>query len=174
MKSQLGAAMVRKDEPQLLTRSHDEISNRLSQLYDVIAGRAFDIFESRGRSPGHDQEDWFHAESELLYPVPVNVNELNGEYIVRCEVPGFHSQDLEGIVEPFSMAISSKREATKYEENGEMICSEPPARRIFQILDLGSIVDPSKVSAAFKDGVLFVDLPKVHKAKEVHLEPVAA
>src|ERR1700745_3790853 len=122
MKSQLAAVMERTDEPQLLTRRHEEISSWLSELYDVTARRAFDIFESRGRSPGHDQEDWFRAESELLHPVPLNVTESNGEYIVRCEVPGSHSQDVEVIVEPFRMAISSKREARKDEENGEMIC----------------------------------------------------
>jgi HSP20 family protein len=174
MKSQLAAVMERKDEPQLVTRSHEEISNRLSELYNAIARRAFDIFESRGSSPGRDQEDWFRAESELLHPVPLNLTESNGKYIVRCEVPSFDSKDLEVIIEPLRMAISSKREATKDEENGEMICSESRVGRIFQILDLPSIVDPSKVSAALKDGVLIVDLPKVHKAEEVHLEPVAA
>jgi hypothetical protein len=59
MKSQLAAVMERKDEPQLVTRSHEEISNRLSGLHGVIARRAFDIFKSRGTSLGHDQEDWF-------------------------------------------------------------------------------------------------------------------
>lgn len=170
MKSQLAAVMERKDEPQLVTLSHEEIANRLSELYDVIARRAFDIFESRGRSPGHDQEDWFRAESELLHPVPLNVTQSNDEYIVRCEVPGFDSKDLEVIVEPLRVAISGKREATKDEENGEMICSESRAGRIFQILDLPSIVDPSKVSAALKDGVLIIDLSKAEKAEEVHLD----
>jgi HSP20 family protein len=174
MKSQLAAVMERKDEPQLVTRSHEEISNRLSELYNVIARRAFDIFESRGRSPGHDQEDWFRAESELLHPVPLNLTESNGAYIVRGEVPGNDSQDLEVIVEPLRIAISSKREATQDEEKGEMICSESRADRTFQILDLPSIVDPSKVTAVLKDEVLIVDLPKVHKVEEVHLEPVAA
>ena len=174
MKSQLAAVMERKDEPQLVTRSHEEISNRLSELYDVIARRAFDIFESRGRSPGHDQEDWFRAESELRHPVPLNVTESNGEYVVRCEVPGVDSKDLEVIVEPLRMAILSKREATKGEENGEKIWSESRAGRIFQILDLPSIVDPSSASAALKDGVLIAHLPKVDKTEEVHLEPVAA
>lgn len=174
MKSQSEAVMERKNEPQLVTRSHEEISNRLSGLRDIIARRAFDIFESRGRSPGHDQEDWFHAESELLCPVPVNVNESNGEYIVRCEVPGFDSQDLEVIVEPLRIAISGKREATKHEKSGEMICSESRAGRIFQVLDLPSTVNPSKVRAALKDGVLTIDLPKAQKAEQVHLDRVAA
>jgi HSP20 family molecular chaperone IbpA len=174
MKSQLAAVKERKDEPQLLTGSHEEISNRLSELYDVIARRAFDIFESRYRSPGHDQEDWFRAESELLQRVSLDVFDSNGKYTVRCEVPGFDSKEIEVIVEPLRMAISSKPKGTKDEENGQIICSESRARRIFKILDLPSIVDPSKVSAALKDGVLIVDLPKPQNAEKLHVEPVAA
>jgi HSP20 family protein len=173
MKSQLAAVMERKAEPQIVTRSH-EIYNSLAELYDVIARRAFNIFESRGRSPGHDQEDWFRAESELLRRVPLNVTQSNGQYIVRCEVPSFDGKDLEVIVEPLRMAISSKRKAKTDGENGEMMCSESREDRIFQILNLPSIVDPSKVSAALNDGVLIVSLPEVHKAAEVHLEPVPA
>ena len=175
MKSQLAAVMERKDEPQLLTRRHEEISSWLSELYDVTARRAFDIFESRGRSLGHDQEDWFRAESELLHPVPLSLTESNGEYIVRCEVPGFDSQDLEVIVEPLRMAISGKLEATKDEKPGEMIRSESRAGRIFRVLDLPSVVDTSKVTTTLKDGVLIVDLPKAQNAEErVHREPIAA
>jgi hypothetical protein len=30
-----------------------------------IAGRAYEIFERRGRAPGHDVDDWLKAESEI-------------------------------------------------------------------------------------------------------------
>lgn len=174
MKSQLAAVMERTDEPQLVTRSHEEISNRLSELYDVIARKAFEIFESRGRSPGHDQEDWFRAESALLQPLPLNMTESNGEYIVRCEVPGFDRQDLQVIVEPLLLAISGKRETREDEENGSTICPESRGDRIFRIVELPSAVDSSKVTITLKDGVLIVDLPKVHNAEEARLEPIAA
>ena len=174
MKSQLAGVMERKDEPQLLTRNDEEISKRLSELNDVIAQRAFDIFKNRGREPGHDQEDWLRAESELLHPVSLNVTESNDKYIIRCEVPGFDSHDIEVIVEPLRMAISSKLEATTDEENGEGIRSQSRAGRIFQILDLPAVVNPSKVSAALNDGVLIIDLPRAEQRERVHREPIAA
>jgi hypothetical protein len=31
-----------------------------------ISDRAFEIFEKRGSQHGHDQQDWFHAERQLL------------------------------------------------------------------------------------------------------------
>lgn len=32
---------------------------------NVIARRAYELYEARGGEPGHDWEDWFQAESEL-------------------------------------------------------------------------------------------------------------
>jgi hypothetical protein len=31
-----------------------------------IRQRAFEIFEKRGSKPGHDLQDWFHAERQVL------------------------------------------------------------------------------------------------------------
>jgi hypothetical protein len=32
---------------------------------ELVARRAYERFEARGREPGRDQEDWFNAEREL-------------------------------------------------------------------------------------------------------------
>jgi HSP20 family protein len=166
--------MERTKEPELVKHSSEEISNQFSQIYDVIARRAFDIFESRGRSPGHELEDWVRAESELLRPVPLNVAESDGEYIVRAEVPGFGDKDIEVIVEPLYLAISGKRETKKDEQKGKIIRCESRGDRIFRVLDLPPSVDPSKVSTTLRDGILMVDLPKAGNAKKVQVEPIAA
>ena len=33
---------------------------------DKISGRAYELYESRGREPGQDRQDWFGAEQEIL------------------------------------------------------------------------------------------------------------
>jgi len=118
MKTQSAAVMESTHEPEP-KHSSEEISNQFSQIHDALARRAFDIFESRGRSPGHELEDWSRAESELLHPVPVNVTESNGQYIVRAEVPGFGGKDLEVMVKPLSLRISGKRETRKTRRMGK-------------------------------------------------------
>ena len=35
--------------------------------------RAYQIFEGNGRRFGHDLDDWFKAEMDLLHPVHVNI-----------------------------------------------------------------------------------------------------
>ena len=174
MKTQLAAAMESTHEPEPVKLCSEQRSSQFTQIYDVIARRAFDSFESRGRSPGHELEDWSRAESELLHPVPLNVTESDVEYIVRAEVPGFGSKDIEVIVEPLYLAISGKRETKEDEENGKMIWSESRSERSFRVLDLPSVVDISKVSTTLKDGILILDLPKARNAEKVRVEPIAA
>ena len=174
MKSQLAAVMERTPEPELARRSSEKISNQFSQIYDVIARRAFAIFESRDRFAGHELEDWFRAESELLRPVPVNVSESDGEYIVRAEVPGFSGKDIEVIVEPLCLAISGKRETKENEQNGRLVGCESRAERIFRVVDLPPFVDTSKVSTTVRDGILIVDFPKARNAGIAPVEPIAS
>src|SRR5580700_8640402 len=105
MTTQSATVMQRMKGTELLTHSREEILDQLLQIYDGIARRAFEIFESRGGSPGHDLEDWFRAESELLHPVPLNLSESSGKFIVRAEVPGFGRNDIEINVEPCCLGI---------------------------------------------------------------------
>jgi HSP20 family molecular chaperone IbpA len=160
MTTQSAAVMQRMKGTELVKHCSEEIFNQFSQINDVIARRAFELFESHGGSPGHEMEDWSRAESELLHPVPLNVTESTGEYTVRAEVPGFGSKDIEISVEPRRLAISGKRETKEEVEKGKMIRSEWCADRIFRTIDLPSDVDASKVSTTLKDGILTVDLPK--------------
>lgn len=41
-----------------------EVSER-QPSYDEISRRAFEIWDSTGRAPGHDVENWLRAETEL-------------------------------------------------------------------------------------------------------------
>lgn len=174
MTTQSGTVMQRERETEIAGHSSEEIFNQFTQIYDAVARRAFEIFEGRGCSPGRELEDWLRAESELLHPVPLNVTESNGQYIVRAEVPGFGIKDIEVIVEPRYLAISGKRETKEQVQKEEMIRSEWCADRIFRTLDLPSEVDTSKVSTTLKDGMLTVALPVAQNAKKGRVERYAA
>jgi HSP20 family protein len=160
MKSKLAAVMERTPEPELAKRSSEKTSNQFSRISDGIARREFDMIENRGGSPGHELEDWFRAESELLRPVPVNVAESDGECIVGAKVRGFGNKDIDVIVEPAQLAISGKRETKENERNGKMIRGESRAERILRVVDLLPFADTSKISPILRDGILIVNLPE--------------
>jgi len=165
MSTQSAAVRQPTKETQPVKQSSKVIVNQCSQMADAIARRAFEIFESRGGSPGHDMEDWFRAESELLDPVPLKTTGSNDEFIVPAEVPGFDPEDVEINVDPRSPAISSEREMRDEKENEKMFLSEQSADRIFRSLILLADVDTSNVRSSVKDGILTVDLPKTQIEK---------
>ena len=56
---------------------------RKREIQERIANRAFEIFESRGRTDGHDLEDWTQAVAAILYACPCDVREYEQVIVVR-------------------------------------------------------------------------------------------
>jgi hypothetical protein len=54
-------AVTTKDSPVKLTTMPN---TALPQ--DMIRERAYQLYESRGREPGQEEQDWFRAEKELI------------------------------------------------------------------------------------------------------------
>src|SRR5579864_6573441 len=76
-------------------KSLDDLFKEMSEWSDRIAKRAYEFFAGSGFTNGHDREDWFKAEQELLKPVALEVKDTKDELIVTAEVPGFEAKDLE-------------------------------------------------------------------------------
>jgi HSP20 family molecular chaperone IbpA len=85
-----------------------DVFERIQQFYDSTARRAFEIFENNGRWLGRDLEDWFRAESELLHPIHLEMAESDDNLMVRAEVPGFSTKELEISIEPRRLTILGK------------------------------------------------------------------
>lgn len=152
----------------------ENVFDRIQQVYDSIAQRAFDIFETNGRWFGRELDDWLQAESQLLHPVHLEIAESDDNLTVRAEVPGFSTKELEINVEPRRLTITGKHEAKEESKKGKTIYSERCAKEILRSFDLPAEIDSSKVTATLKDGVLNIELPKAAHAKTVRVEPKAA
>jgi HSP20 family protein len=156
-------------------KSSRDLFEQFDSIYDSIARRAFELFESNGRWPGSDLADWFRAEAEVLHPAHLEMRESDSSFTVEAELPRFAAKDLEIHVEPRCLRIAGKRETTKEEDKkGKVIRSEWCADQILRAIDLPADVDTSKVSASLKDGILTIDLPKAVHAKSVRIEPKAS
>ena len=148
--------------------------DRIEEMSNSIARRAFEIFENRGRALGHDLEDWLRAESELLHPVHLDITESDDVVMVRAEVPGFTAKELEIGVEPHRLTISGKRESSRERAGKKTIYSEHCVNQIFRTVDLPEEVDSSKVTATLKDGVLELSMPKAATPQKVKIEEKSA
>ncbi len=133
--------------------SAEVLQRRSGDLMEAVARRAYEIFERRGRAPGHHEEDWLQAESELLLPVHLELAEA-GEYLtIRAPAPGFSACEIEFALEPRRVSIAGTR-------SGQDAAAQPC--RFVRIVDLPGDVETENASADFKDGVLALAL---HKAR---------
>ncbi|MCL5006389.1 MAG: Hsp20 family protein [Acidobacteria bacterium] len=152
----------------------DKLFDRTQETYRSIARRAFELFEGKGRISGHDLEDWLRAESELLHPIHITINESEKGFKVQAEVPGFSAKELEASVEPRRLTITGQRETKGKHEKGKTIYSERCANQILRVIDLPAEVDPAKATATLKDGILDFNIPKAIPAKKVRTGRKAA
>ncbi len=148
---------------------------RVNQIHQNIARRAFEIFENDGGLFGHELDHWFKAEAEMLHPVHVNISESDGALTVQAEVPGFNANELEVSLEPRRLTISGKKETSKEDKKkGKTIYKEQCSTEVLRIIDLPAEVDAVKATATIKNGVLELTLPRGGQAKSTHVEVKAA
>ena len=71
---ELNRAINEKQEKQIDRKSNGDKSESLTgarsmtsdSALELIRARAYTVFESRGRQPGHARDDWLQAEREIL------------------------------------------------------------------------------------------------------------
>jgi len=152
----------------------EKLIERIEELSRSVAQRAYEFFETRGRRIGNELEDWFRAESELLRPVPITLKEDEQQVTVQAEVPGFKPGEIKISAEPRRLLIEGTSEQAsekKSEEEPEkVIFSERCTNRFYRSIGLPTEVDPAKVAANLKDGVLEITLPKIPARQPVGVE----
>lgn len=146
-----------------------DLFQEMSEWTNRIARRAYQLFQMRGFTDGHDLDDWFAAEHEFLKPVALEVRDTIDELLVRAEVPGFEARDLVIEVEGNNLVIRGKDETTQEgkKAEGKAIYNERTAEEIYRAVALPVAVFVEAAKAELKNGVLEVKLPKAAKPKTI-------
>ena len=134
---------------------------RIEQVHENIARRAFEFFEKDGGRFGHELDHWFKAEGELLHPVHMTITESDDALTVQAEVPGFNTNELQISLEPKRLTISGKRESRREGKNkGSVVYQEECSSELLRVIDLPVEVDATKTTSTLKNGVLELNIPK--------------
>ena len=145
--------------------SVDDLFEHTQDVFNLIARRAYEIFESRKYVHGNDRGDWFFAEAELLTPETFHLSESAGQLTARAELPGFHRTEIKVNLGPKRLSISGKTVLLENHENEKHPHSHRHAQLMFHVIDLPCEVDPSAAKATFSDSRLDVVMPKVALTK---------
>jgi HSP20 family molecular chaperone IbpA len=146
----------------------EDLDWKMREVQFAIARRAYELFETRNCEHGHDWEDWFQAESELLRPVSVSLSESDDRISVRANVLGFEENELKVSVQPRRLTILGKKEMNATEaEGGKVEYIEWAPNQILKFIDLAEDIMPEDSVVELQAGLLKFELPKAaqHKIK---------
>ena len=140
----------------------DVLLNRKNEIQNVIARRAYELFEGHGSVNGHDIDDWIEAEVEVVRTYRHDLKELTEAIVFKAELPcSFTADQLIVSVEPRRLMVNGGRDL-------DVICGgdtpahmEKRAQRIFGVEELPVDVDPSRATAKLKGDMLEIVMPRV-------------
>jgi HSP20 family protein len=99
-----------------------------------------------------------------LFP-PVNVSEDTDRFTVTAELPGVDPKEIDISVHGRNLSISGERKPPQVEEGARYHRRERPFGSFSRMIGLPVEVDPEKVEATYRNGVLTIVLPKAEEAK---------
>jgi len=100
----------------------------------------------------------------------VDISEDEKEYLIKAELPDMKKEDVRLTVENEVLAISGERTFEKEEKGKKYHRVERAYGSFVRSFSLPEDAEGSKVTANFKDGMLYVHLPKSEKSKPKAIE----
>jgi HSP20 family protein len=143
-------AIVRWDPVRELASMHE----RISRLLDDVGRRADDDVMLRG--------DW-------VPPVDIYQNDQH-EIVLKAEIPGLSREDIDIRVENNTLTIKGERRHEKEIKKEHYHRVERAYGTFSRSFSLPNTVDPEKVRAEYRDGVLTVALPCREESKPKQIQ----
>ncbi len=99
-----------------------------------------------------------------VFPL-VNLTENKDSFFIRAELPGVEKDDLTIQATANSVSVSGERKIPAEEEGARYHRKEREAGKFSRMITLGSEIQPDKVEATLKNGILTITVPKAEIAK---------
>jgi HSP20 family protein len=99
----------------------------------------------------------------------VDIRETENAYVLDMELPGYDEKNIEVHIDGSSLSIASRQEDQREEKNGNegtYVLRERRMNAFSRSFKLPENADPEAVSAAFKNGILSMEIKKRPEAQK--------
>ena len=122
-------------------------------MFDLIpfAAKSRDLFDS------FDRRFW-NDSAAALGDFRTDITEEGDKYVLEAELPGFKREDISIDVEDDRLTITAKATA---EENGKNYVHRERRSAVYQRSFSISNIETGAITAAYTDGILTLNLPKM-------------
>jgi HSP20 family protein len=150
-------------------RTVDSVLAEVEGMQRHIAQRAQEVFRTRGGAVGHAVEDWIKAERETIWRPALEVRRTKDAFVVEAAVAGIDPKQLDVQVTPTELVLGAQVHHSDREQEGEIVLCEFANGPLFRSYKFPAPVDPARVSAEFRNGMLRVTAPLVQPATNVEV-----
>ncbi len=138
----------------------DVLLSRKNEIQNVIARRAYELFNCHGSVNGHDIDDWIEVEVVRTYRH--DLKESTEAIVFKAELLcSFRADQLNVSVESRRLMVNGGRELDVICGGNTPAHMEKRAQRILGVEELPVDVDPSRSTAKLKGDTLEIVMPRV-------------
>ena len=155
----------------LPVKKTESIFDEINSMHDRIMKRAFEIFDGNGHVFGNDLDDWLEAERELVWKPPIELEEKDKLIRLQIATPGIDPKDIDIEVTPEYVLVKAETRHEHEEDKGQVHVCEFTSGNMFRSIHLPKKIDPDKVKAEFKNGMLSLtaEIAKEEQARKIEL-----
>jgi len=151
-------------------RTVDSVLAEVEGVQRHIAQRAREIFRARGGALGHAVEDWIKAERETIWRPALEVRRTRDAFVVEAAIAGIDPKQLDLQVTPTELVLGAPLHHSDREQEGEVVVCEFAKGPLFRSYTFPDPVDPARVSAQYRNGMLRVTAPLAQPTTKVEVE----
>lgn len=101
---------------------------------------------------------------------PVDIVDLDEFILLVADLPGVDRESIDVSVEDGKLTIAGERAAQPELQQGRLVRGERSRGRFTREFRLPRLVDSGRIAAEYRDGMLFVTLPKADAARARRIE----
>jgi HSP20 family molecular chaperone IbpA len=130
----------------------ESIEGELEQVRQEIGKRAFELSRSRTIPGSGPEENWRHAERELIWEPPVEVRQMDNRFEVVAAVPGVDEVMIQ--VAPEALVIKSEGTHAACTDEGVVRLCDFSRGKLFRWIHFGERIDAKRTTAECRNGLL--------------------
>lgn len=146
-------------------KTTESIFNEIDKMRERVMHRAFEIFSSNGSLFGRDLDDWLQAEQQLVWKPAIELTEKDGAFRLELAAPGVDPKDIDIEITPEEVLIKAEVHHEHKEDKGQIHICEFAHGSLFRAVRLPKTINPEKVKAEFKNGMLMLNAAVAEEAR---------
>ena len=151
-------------------RTVDSVLAEIEGVQRHVARRAQELFRARAGAIGSALEDWMKAERETIWRPALEVVRTKDAFVIEAAVAGVDPKQFDVQATPTELVLSAQVHHSDRQQEGEVVLCEFANGPLFRSYKFSEPVNPARVSAECRNGMLRVTAPLAQPATKVAVE----